>query len=251
MAFDTLVLFTVKITRRRLSMIYRIGVIGDYDEKRPSHLATNKALNDCKESLKLNIEIIWLPTDSLVEAVNEKLSGFHGLFCSPGSPYKSMTGAINAIQYARENNVPFIGTCGGFQHAVLEYAINKLGYENATHGEHKHDSTDIFIAPLACSLLGETRDIIINTDTFIFEIYKSQRIIEKYNCSFGINPVYQKIIHDNGFQIAAVDDNGDARMLIIPGHKFYVATLFQPQLSSTKEQPHKLIQAYLKSITTG
>lgn len=228
-------------------MIYRVGIIGDYDEKRPSHLATNKALNDCKDKLSLEVEVTWLPTEYLEKSTVDELIGFHGIFCSPGSPYKSMKGALKAIRYAREHNISFIGTCGGFQHAVLEYAINKLGYKNAAHYEYNNESNDIFIAPLACSLLGETRNITINHDTFIYDIYKTGKTMERYNCSFGLNPTYQELIHNSGFKVAA-DDNGEARILVLSDHKFYVATLFQPQLSSTWERPHKLIEAFLKSM---
>lgn len=228
--------------------MYRIGIIGDYDETRPSHIATVKALRDCTEYLGVSMEIIWISTEQLNENIANKLQGFHGLFCSPGSPYKSMKGALNAITYARENNIPFLGTCGGFQHAVLEYAINVLGYKNAAHFESNPESNDIFITPLSCSLLGETRVVSICKDTFLYEIYQAEHTIERYNCSFGLNPLYQQKIHVNGFKVAAVDESGEARILVLPENKFYVATLFQPQLSSTADQPHKLIEVYVRSI---
>lgn len=228
--------------------MYRIGIIGDYNATRPSHIATVQALRDCSEYLGVSIEILWIPTEQLTENAANKLQGYHGLFCSPGSPYKSMEGALLGITYARENKIPFLGTCGGFQHAVLEYAINVLGYNKAAHYESNPESNDIFITPLSCSLLGETRIVSINKDTFLYDIYQAEHAIEQYNCSFGLNPIYQEKIHDNGFQVAAVDESGEARILVLPENKFYVATLFQPQLSSTPDQPHKLIEAYIRSI---
>jgi CTP synthase (UTP-ammonia lyase) len=228
--------------------MYHIGIIGDYDESRPSHIATNKALCDCVDYLGMEVDIRWIPTESLNGNTADKLQGYQGLFCSPGSPYKSMNGALNAIKYARVNKIPFLGTCGGFQHAVLEYAISVLGYKNAAHFESNPESNDIFITPLSCSLLGETRVITISKDTYIYGIYQSDKSVERYNCTFGLNPMYQQKINDSGLKVAAVDESGEARILVLPDNKFYVATLFQPQLSSSTDQPHKLIEAFLRSI---
>lgn len=222
-----------------------IGIIGDFDSKRPSHKATNEALRHCAERLKINVDIQWLPTESLERDVDNSLGKFHGLWCSPGSPYKSMKGAINAIRFAREKDYPFIGTCGGFQHAVIEYAKNKLELADVQHGEYDSDASNLFITALSCSLVGEVRKIIINKNSAVFSIYNMTEIEERYNCNFGINPYYQKLIDENGFKIAGSDENGEARILELPQNKFFVATLFQPQLSSFPADPHRLILAYL------
>jgi len=164
-----------------VSSLIKIGIIGDYDSQRPAHKATNEALNHCADYLGINLEIQWLPTELLEGDVDASICRFHGLWCAPGSPYKSMKGALNAIRFARENNYPFIGTCGGFQHTVIEYAQNKLGIKD----------------------------------------------------------------DENGFKIVGTDETGEARILELPQNRFFVATLFQPQLSSLPANPHKLILAYL------
>lgn len=89
----------------------KIGIIGDYDPARPAHIATDAALDHAAELLQLELEKQWLATDSLEKAILEKrLNEFDGLFCSPGSPYRSLDGALAAITYARESNKPFFGT---------------------------------------------------------------------------------------------------------------------------------------------
>ena len=91
----------------------RIGIIGDYNPDYPSHIATNEALAHAAAALSLTVEPIWLPTESLEDESSEAsalLRRSDALWCSPGSPYKSMTGALRGIRFAREQGHPFIGT---------------------------------------------------------------------------------------------------------------------------------------------
>jgi len=229
----------------KVSNSIKIGIIGDYDSQRPSHKATNEALNHCADYLGINLEIQWLPTESLEGDVDASISEFHGLWCAPGSPYKSMRGALNAIRFARENNYPFIGTCGGFQHTVIEYAQNKLGIKDEAKAESDLYTSNLFITALSCSLVGETRKILIKKNSKVYKIYNKAEVEERHNCNFGINPEHQKLLDESGFKIVGTDETGEARILELPENKFFVATLFQPQLSSLPANPHKLILDYL------
>ncbi|MDP4090501.1 MAG: glutamine amidotransferase [Bacillota bacterium] len=223
----------------------KIGIIGDYDPERLSHKATDEALRHCAGHLGIELELQWLPTEALEENTDEIVHHFDGLWCSPGSPYKSMKGAVNAIRFAREQDYPFIGTCGGFQHAVIEYAQNKLGWINAGHAEYDPFSSELFITALCCSLVGETRRILILPNSKVYAIYGKAEVEERYNCSFGLNPEYQRLMDESGFRVAGTDEAGEARILELPQNRFFTATLFQPQLSSSQENPHELILAYL------
>ena len=230
------------------SSAVKIGIIGDYDLERASHKATNEALKHSADYLKINIEIQWLPTQSLERDVEKSVCIFDGLFCAPGSPYKSMRGAIKAIQFARENDYPFIGTCGGFQHAVIEYAQNKLGLTEAKHIEYDPNGSNLFITALSCSLIGETRRILINKNSKVYKFYNKTEVEERYNCNFGLNPDNQKLLDEGGFKVVGTDEKGEARILELTQNKFFIATLFQPQLSSLPTNPHKLILAYLTCL---
>jgi CTP synthase (UTP-ammonia lyase) len=225
-----------------------IGLIGDRDAKRPSHWATEEALRHCAARLGVYLEAVWLPTDALeVDRQLDKLREFDGFWCAPGSPYKSMAGALNGIRFARENGIPFIGTCGGFQHAVIEYARNVLGVRNAGHEEYGGGAQDLFVTALACSLVGESRRVFIKENTSARRIYGCAEAEERFNCNYGLNSAYAKRFEENGFMISGTDENGEARILELPSNRFHVVTLFQPQLSSTPENPHKLIVAYLNA----
>jgi CTP synthase (UTP-ammonia lyase) len=89
-----------------------IGIVGDFHPDYPSHLATNEALEHTARALSLELDYSWLPTKSLedVTANEQRLSQYDSLWCAPGSPYDSMAGALEAIRFAREHNLPFVGT---------------------------------------------------------------------------------------------------------------------------------------------
>jgi CTP synthase (UTP-ammonia lyase) len=224
----------------------KIGVIGDYDG-RPSHRATNEAIRHCALQLGLQQETQWIPTDSLEDDISQSLIDFDALWCAPGSPYKSTQGAMNAIQFARENNYPFIGTCGGFQHAVLEFARDVLDLPEIKQTDFDPYTPNLFISVLSCSLIGETRSIYLTKGTKVAQVYGVEKSEERYNCNFGLNDQFRNEIVVHGFVVAGTDKIGDTRILELPQNNFFIATLFQPQLSSTPENPHKLIVAYLRS----
>jgi len=89
----------------------RIGIIGDFEPNRRSHIATNEALHHAANALSTSLDLVWLPTQELEENFSEmSLKRFDALWCAPGSPYNSMSGALEAIRFAREQGWPFIGT---------------------------------------------------------------------------------------------------------------------------------------------
>lgn len=88
----------------------KIGIIGDFNPRNHSHVLTNEALNHAAEKAGHLIEVEWVPTVLLETEVAERLRPYGALWCSPGSPYQSMVGALNAIRFAREANIPFLGT---------------------------------------------------------------------------------------------------------------------------------------------
>ena len=108
-----------------------IGIIGDFDPALPVHALTNEAIEHASRRLGLAAGVQWLPTDE-----SHDFGLFHGLWCSPGGPYKSLYGALRGVRVAREQRIPFLGTCAGFQHAALEYGRNVMGVKDATHTEY-------------------------------------------------------------------------------------------------------------------
>ncbi len=225
----------------------RIGIIGDFDPTFPPHLATDRGLEHAAGAVDANLQVQWLPTVSLEENTSEVLQGFDGLWCAPGSPYKSPSGVLNAIQIAREHGIPFIGTCSGFQYVVIEYARNVLGFADAQHAESDPGASDLFVSELACSLAGRKMAVRLAPGSRAHEFYDHAEVEEQYYCSFGLNPARQALIHDGGLRVVGVDSDGEARILEVPDHPFFVATLFVPQLTSSVEAPHPLIVALVEA----
>jgi len=137
-----------------------IAIVGDFDLGKQTHIATNDAIVHCSAALGLSIEYRWVGTEELARSDGTRLlTEFKGFWIAPGSPYKSMDGALSAIRMARENRIPLLGTCGGFQHIILEYARNVLGFADAQHEETAPHASRRFISQLACSLVGRSMSI--------------------------------------------------------------------------------------------
>jgi CTP synthase (UTP-ammonia lyase) len=224
--------------------MFRIGVIGDYDA-RPTHLATNAAISHSSDTLGIKTKTYWLATSTLAKSTRD-LSHYDGLICAPGSPYKSMTGALAGIRYAREKGIPFLGTCGGFQHAALEFARNALLLK-ADHQEISGESQDSLVVPLSCDLNGKEASINLLKDSKAFSIYENPRITENFRCSYGLSTKGLDLFKDSIFKPVGFDDQQQVAVMELKEHPFFIATLFQPQLASTLEKPHPLILGFLRA----
>jgi CTP synthase (UTP-ammonia lyase) len=227
-------------------MTIQIGLIGDFSSEVTAHIAIPKALALAANDLGVDVKTTWLATDSIISD-HEHLSAFNGLWCVPASPYASMNGALSAIRFAREQKVAFLGTCGGFQHALIEYARNVLGYEEAEHTESNPSATMPLIAPLPCSLTEVKGTIKLKSNSQIRRIYGKDEIIEQYNCSYGMNMNYQHILDAGEMKITGVDAEDEARVVEFAGHPFFIAALFQPERSALSGIVHPLIRAYVQT----
>jgi CTP synthase (UTP-ammonia lyase) len=225
-----------------------VGIIGDYNPNYQSHIATTDSLRHVGEALSINIEASWLPTISIEKEYNDSsFKKYNALWCAPGSPYISIDGALKAIRYARENDVPFIGTCGGFQHVLLEYARNVLGLTDASHEEISPNADTLFISKLSCSLAGKKGRVYIKPDTIAHSIYQKDSIYEEFRCNYGLNPKYADEMINNELIISGFGAEGEPRIIELSDHVFFVATLYEPQLSSSSSFPHPLIKRYIET----
>ena len=235
-----------------------IGVIGDFKEDRRSHQAVGAALKHAGDSLSVKLDIKWLPTQSLDKPDYKKtLRQFDGFWGAPGSPYVSLDGALRAIQFVREQDLPFLGTCSGFQHTVLEYARNILGITDAGDAEYDSNISNPVITLVSCPVVERPEGtpmlwgklkIRLTPGSLAFRIYKQSEIEEEFNCNFELNPAYREPLETAGLSVAGSGENGEARIVELSDHYFFMATAFQPQLTSEISRPHPLIIAYLKAI---
>jgi len=189
----------------------------------------------------------WVATDSIVEGF--PFDGFDGLWCVPASPYRSMVGALRAIQHARQAAMPFLGTCGGFQHALVEYARNVLGWADAEHGETTGVGR-LLITPLTCALVETRAAVRLRRDSRLAAFYGRDEISENYRCSYGLNPSFAEELLGGALRASAHDLDGEVRAVELDGHPFFVATLFQPERSALAGNPAPLVEAFVGACAT-
>jgi CTP synthase (UTP-ammonia lyase) len=122
-----------------------------------------------------------------------------------------------------------------------------LGIEDAEHEESSSNAPRLLISKLTCSLVGTTGTVMVTPGTLAHRVYEKAEIREEFRCNYGLNPAYRGQITAGTLTVTGVDPDGEVRIVELPGHRFFVATLFLPQLSSSPGQPHPLITAYLKA----
>ncbi|HHR0373010.1 TPA: glutamine amidotransferase-related protein, partial [Pseudomonas aeruginosa] len=135
----------------------RIALVGDHDPHITAHRAIPLALRLAGEALGLEIAFDWLASDRL--PAEPALERYDGFWCVPGSPYRDADAVLRLIAHARGRRRPFLGTCAGFQHTILEFARNALGWQAATHGEEHPHSDQAVIAALPCALLEAREEV--------------------------------------------------------------------------------------------
>src|SRR5215469_8788615 len=224
-----------------------VGLIGDYNPEVTAHIAIPQAIALAAQSLECDAETTWLPTPSLEHNTEQLLADYNALWCVPASPYKSMEGALCTIRFARERCVPFLGSCGGSQHVIIEYARNVLGLEQAEHAESNPETSLPIIAPLSCSLVEVQGTVYLKAGSRVAAIYAKDEVVEMYHCSFGLNPDYQSLFDQSALRITGVDENGDARVFELEGHPFFIATLFQPERAALKGVIPPLAKAFVQA----
>jgi CTP synthase (UTP-ammonia lyase) len=221
----------------------RIALVADHSPHVRSHARVPVLLDRLKDRDSLDLDVYWVPT----EEVDESLKGFDGIWLLPGSPYESEAGAITAVRIARENGIPFLGTCGGFQHAMLEFAHNVCGATDVQHGENNPNADDLLIVALECSLDGHEGPIQVVPGTRAADLLGVDRSMERYHCSYGLDTSRLDLLREHGMVFSGYDDAGDPRIAELPSHPFYVATLFQPELAGDGTRPHALVEAFARA----
>jgi CTP synthase (UTP-ammonia lyase) len=221
----------------------RLAIVGDYDSTMHTHLAIDDALRHVRELREHALEWSWIGTSTLASNAVAPLALVDAVWLAPGSPYASLDGALAAVRFARERGIPFLGVCGGFQHAIIEFARDVAGLHDADHAESSPNATTPVISALTCSLVGKSAPIFLDPTSRTASIYGRWRVVEGYHCSYGVNPRYREVIERAGLRIIGEDDRGDVRVVELPGHPFFIATLFQPQLASSAGAPAPLVRA--------
>ncbi len=230
-------------------MPVRIALVGDYDRRVIAHQAIPLALQQAARRAEpggVSCEFDWKHTSTL----GPVLDGYHGVWCVPASPYASEAAAMGAIRWAREHNVPFLGTCGGFQHAVLEFARHLLGLAQAAHAETAGDRSEcLVVSRLSCSLVEVEQAVWAVPGSRLDALYGPGEIRFGYHCNFGFNRKFEADFAAAGMRVAARDAEGDVRAMELAGHPFFIGTLFQPERLALKNVESPLVNAFVQAAS--
>lgn len=225
----------------------RLALVGDHNPAVVAHRAIPRALAKAAAATGVELEWHWVATETIRDATQD-LAGFDAVWCVPASPYRNMDGALAAIRFARERDLPFLGTCGGFQHAVLDFARHVAGIHTAAHAETDPTASDPIVTPLACSLVEKSGDISFAAGSRLHAIFGGRSTTESYHCNYGVNAAYRARLESAGLRFTGFDSAGDIRAFELPANRFHVGTLFQPERAALTDRQHPLIEAFVRAI---
>ena len=226
-------------------MTVRLALVGDRDDRHLAHQAIPRAVALAAAAVGAHVEAEWLPTERVGDGA--ALARWDGIWCVPASPYRSMEGALRAIGFARRAPRPFLGTCGGFQHAVVEFAREVLGWHDADHAETAAADARLVISPLACALVEVSGAVRARPHSRLAAAYGAAEITEGYHCSYGLAPGVRDALDAAGLRATATDADGDVRAVELDAHPFFVATLFQPERAALAGRCPPLVAAFVRA----
>ena len=218
-----------------------IALIGDRRPSVRSHVRLEQLFAPEASVAARGIRATWLSSDAVDL---ESLAEVDGIWVLPGSPYADRDRVLGAITYARVHDVPFLGSCGGLQHLLLEFARSVAGLTSAEHAEEHPEAAHPIIVPLTCSLVDEDTEVIVEPSTIAADLLGAGRHQVSYVCSYGLDQRATAALVAAGLRIAARDAAGEVRMAEVASCRFMVGSLFQPELMSTPDALHPLIEGF-------
>ena len=224
----------------------RIALVGDRSGSVQAHTKIPALIDAMAGPAGPAIEVYWLRSTAIGGPGD--VAGFDGVWVIPGSPYQNTDGVFAAIRAARTGRIPLLGTCGGFQHLLLEFARDVCGLSGVENAEQNPDAAEPLIVPLECSLLGEEAGVVITPGTVAADAMGPGPTTERYFCRYGLNADYLEILQNHGLVFSGRDSSGEVRVAELPDHPFCVASLFQPELSSDPTWVHPLIGAFADAV---
>ena len=226
-----------------MTTLVNIAIVGDRDDSIAAHRAIPLALANAASALDVDLVFDWLASDRIDDVA--RLAGFDAFWVAPGSPYRCRDGALRAIGHARTSGRPLLGTCGGFQHAILEYARHVLDWPDAMHAESDPGVGRPVIAALECSLVEARGSVALAPGSRIARAYAASTAPTIYRCRYGLNPEFRAALTAGPLRGTAEDENGDLRAIELDDHPFFVATLWQPERAALEGQRVPLAEALI------
>lgn len=243
-----------------------IGIVGKYVELHDAYKSITEALIHASATLQTKVKVCWIHSETLeneanergeAEVLKEKLGMLDGILVAPGFGSRGIQGKIMACRYARENKVPFFGICLGMQCAVIEFARNVLGWQNA-HSVEMMASTpypviDIMEEQKKISNMGHTMRLgnypcALKEGSKIREAYGQENIQERHRHRYEFNSKFLEDFEKAGMKATGINpDTNLVEVVEVEDHPFYVGTQFHPEYASTVESPAPMFIAFVKA----
>ncbi len=239
-----------------------IGLIGKYVELKDSYKSITEAFIHAGAANETKVNLKWIHSESITnESLSDDLKGLDGILVAPGFGSRGISGKIEAVKYARENNVPFFGICLGMQCAVIEFARHVLGYEDAHTTEISEDTKHPVI-----SMMEEQKNISdfggtmrlgaykcqLKPNTKVSQAYNTESITERHRHRYEFNNEYLDAFEKAGMVASGKNpETGLVEVVEIPNHPWFVGAQYHPEYKSTVDNPHPLFVAFIKAAITN
>ncbi len=235
-----------------------LGLIGKYVELKDAYKSINEALIHAGATNLCKVNIQWIHSEKLTKKnVASKLDKLDAILVAPGFGSRGITGKLAAVQFARENKIPFLGICLGMQCAVIEFARHVLGWDDAHTVEISPESKRPVISLMeeqkSISDLGGTMRLgaykcELKPDSNIYEAYNREVINERHRHRFEFNSSYLEDFEKSGMIATGKNpDTGLVEVVEITDHPWFVGVQFHPEYKSTVAKPHPLFVAFVKA----
>lgn len=241
-----------------------ISVVGKYMKNQDCYLSLENALNFSAALLNINLKVNWIEANDLIskfERTITLLDESSGILIPGGFGHRGCEGKVVAIRYARENNIPFLGICLGFQLAVIEFARNVMHIRDATSEEFDSDADTKVIKFMnyadkehvkSSMRLGDHK-VLFSCESKSKEIYKNNAVIyERFRHRYGVNEEYCESIQNAGMDFVATDESGNIMCVLeLQNHPFFIGVQYHPEFNARPEQPHCLFTEFLRHSKGG
>ncbi|WP_306639671.1 CTP synthase [Sanyastnella coralliicola] len=239
----------------------RIALVGKYVELKDAYKSIAEAFVHAGAANEVKVDIKWVHSESINERnLEQHLGDVDGVLVAPGFGSRGIDGKLEAIQYVRENKIPFLGICLGMQCAVIEFARNVLGMEEAHSTEIKeytpHPVISLMAEQKSITTLGGTMRLgsypcALKKGSHAHEAYKEDLIQERHRHRFEFNNDYQQAFEQAGMTASGINPESElVEVVEIPDHPWFVGAQFHPEYKSTVAEPHPLFQAFVKAART-
>ncbi len=235
-----------------------IGLVGKYVELKDAYKSIKEALEHAGAESETKVHIKWVHSEKLTaKNVVKQLGGLSGILVAPGFGHRGIEGKIEAIRYARENKVPFLGICLGMQCAVIEFARHVLGQSDANSTEMNADTTHPVIA-----MMEEQKAIVnkggtmrlgaypcaVSEGTLAARIYRKKQVSERHRHRYEFNNAYLDAFREAGMLATGMNPQGKLVEIVeLKDHPWFVGVQFHPEYRSTVAKPHPLFVAFVQA----